>query len=69
MGGKDVRRRLRRYRFRPGGIIASKSVGADHIIVTKRDGQLILLFGEDRNRGGALEFSGVMSRVLLRDPL
>jgi len=69
MGGKDVRRRLRRYRFRPDGIIASKSVGADLIIVTKRDGQLILLFGEDRNRGGALEFSGVMSRVLLRDPL
>lgn len=69
MSSRDIKERFDRVRSRPDGVIVFQRTGSDHVIVTKDDGQIILFFGDPRDDTTKLNLSGVMSRVLLRDPL
>lgn len=69
MNSRSLRRALRNSRRHRDGVIVWKTVGSDQAIVHKQDGQIILYFGESTEGLGPADLSGVMSRVLLRDPL
>lgn len=69
MNSRLPRRAWRISRWRRDGVIISHTAGTENVIVTKQNGQIVLYFGESDRSNGQVERSGVMSRVLLRDPL
>lgn len=65
----ETEKRLEAVRSRPDGLILAQRTSSGHVLVVKSDGQVILYFGDARDDTTQLNLSGVMSRVLLRDPL
>src|SRR5215467_5464282 len=69
---EDLRRvklRLAPLRGLADGVLATDRAGDDHILVLKRGDQVLLYFGTPRPDGRGMDFSGVMSRVSLGDPM
>jgi spermidine synthase len=66
---RRIRERLEPLRGLADGVVAREAAGADHILVLKRGDQVLLYFGTPREDGRGMDFSGVMSRVAIGDPM
>lgn len=66
---RRVRQRLEPLRGLADGVVARDRSGDDHILVLKRGDQVLMYFGTPRDDGRGMDFSGVMSRVAIGDPM
>ena len=66
---RRVRERLEPLRGLADGVVARERSGDDHILVLKRGDQVLMYFGTPRDDGRGMDFSGIMSRVAIGDPM